>query len=104
MRFRRFCSGGSSAPLRLLKLRARWLRPMQMSSAACGVHERIMELLTSVGTPKVHLSVTPRKIVDRVKLGESLGEGEAARVSLKASGVRDAFYSFIEPPLLTHVS
>jgi hypothetical protein len=43
-------------------------RPLQ----ATAVHERIMELLTSAGTPKVHGSVTPRKIVDRVKLGEQI--------------------------------
>ena len=75
-------------------------RPLQ----ATAVHERIMELLTSAGTPKVHGSVTPRKIVDRVKLGEPIAEGEGLRMCIRASEVRDAFFSFISPPRLTHLS
>jgi hypothetical protein len=75
-------------------------RPLQ----ATAVHERIMELLTSAGTPKVHGSVIPRKIVDRVKLGEQSGEGEGLRMCIRASEVRDAFFSFISPPRLNHLS
>ena len=44
-------------------------RPLQ----ATGVHERVMELLTAVGTPKIHGTLHPRKIVERVKLGEPFG-------------------------------
>jgi hypothetical protein len=75
-------------------------RPLQ----ATAVHERIMELLTSSGTPKVHGSVTPQKIVDRVKLGEQIGEGEGPRMCVRAGEVRDAFFSFVSPPRLNHLS
>jgi uncharacterized protein len=75
-------------------------RPLQ----ATAVHERIMELLTSAGTPKVHSSLTPRKIVDRVKLREQIAEGEGPRMCVRAGEVRDAFFSFIEPPRLNHLS
>jgi hypothetical protein len=72
-------------------------RPLQ----ATGVHERVMELLTSVGTPKVHGSVTPGKIVERLRLGEAAGPGEPPRMGIRASDVRDAFFAFLEPPRLT---
>lgn len=72
-------------------------RPLQ----ATGVHERVMELLTTVGTPKVHGTLHPRKIVERVKLGESLGEGEPLRLGLPAKDVRDAFFGFLEPPRIS---
>ncbi|MBN2291556.1 MAG: DUF499 domain-containing protein, partial [Pirellulales bacterium] len=69
-------------------------RPLQ----ATGVHERVMELLTSVGTPKIHGTLHPRKIVERVKLGESLAEGEPPRLGISTKDVRDAFFGFLEPP------
>src|SRR5205085_7924550 len=47
-------------------------RPLQ----ATGVHERVMELLTGAGKPKVYGTLTPRKIVDRVKLGEPAAASE----------------------------
>jgi uncharacterized protein len=75
-------------------------RPLQ----ATAVHERIMELLTSSGTPKVHGSVTPQKIVDRVKLGEQMGEGEGPRMCVRAGEAMDAFFSFVSPPRLNHLS
>jgi uncharacterized protein len=75
-------------------------RPLQ----ATAIHERMMELLTSAGTPKVHGSVTPRKIMDRVKLGEQIAEGEGPRLCMRASEVRDAFFSFISPPRLNNLS
>ena len=71
-------------------------RPLQ----ATGVHERIMELLTEVGTKKVHGSVTPRKIIERIKLGEPLAPGEAPRLGIKASEALEAFFRDIEPPRL----
>ena len=71
-------------------------RPLQ----ATGVHERIMELLTSVGTPRIHGSVTPRKITERVRLGESLGEGEPPIIGIKASDVLESFFRDIAPPRL----
>ncbi|GIV85516.1 MAG: hypothetical protein KatS3mg052_2523 [Candidatus Roseilinea sp.] len=71
-------------------------RPLQ----ATGIHERIMELLTSVGTPRVHGSVTPRKIVERVRLGEPLAPGESPLLGIKASEVLEAFFRDIAPPRL----
>jgi hypothetical protein len=71
-------------------------RPLQ----AAGIHERIMELLTSVGTPRVHGSVTPRKIVERVKLGEPVPQGESPVLGLKASEVLESFFRDIAPPRL----
>lgn len=71
-------------------------RPLQ----ATGVHERIMELLTSVGTPRVHGSVTPRKIAERVKLGEPAAEGEPPMLGIKASEVLESFFRDIAPPRL----
>lgn len=64
-------------------------RPLQSS----GVHERVMELLTTT-TKKVFSVTTPRKIVELLRLGES-EEGQAARLGVKASDVRDAFFSFL---------
>lgn len=75
-------------------------RPLQ----ATGVHERIMELLTSVGTPRIHGSVTPRKIAERVRLGESLGEGESPLMGIKASDVLESFFRDIAPPRLESAS
>ena len=72
-------------------------RPLQ----ATGVHERVMELLTTVGTPKIHGTLHPRKIAERVKLGESLAQGEAPRQGVSTKDVRDAFFGFLEPPRIT---
>jgi len=71
-------------------------RPLQ----AAGIHERIMELLTSVGTPRVHGSVTPRKIAERVKLGEPVPQGESPVLGVKASEVLESFFRDIAPPRL----
>jgi hypothetical protein len=71
-------------------------RPLQ----AAGIQQRIMELLTSVGTPRVHGSVTPRKIAERVKLGEPVAEGEPPMLGIKASEVLESFFRDIAPPRL----
>ena len=67
-------------------------RPLQ----ATGIHERIMELLTAVGTPKVFATLRPGKVVERMKLGEP------QRLGVKTSEVRDAFFSFLDPPRLEY--
>jgi len=72
-------------------------RPLQATS----VHERVMELLTSMGTPKIHGTLHPRKVVERVKLGEALAPGEPPRQGVNAKDVRDAFFGFLEPPRIT---
>ena len=69
-------------------------RPLQ----ATGVHERVMELLTAVGTKKLHGSLKPRKLVERVKLGDPLVPGEPPRQGIPAKDVLDAFFGFLEPP------
>ncbi len=71
-------------------------RPLQ----AAGIQQRIMELLTSVGTPRVHGSVTPRKIAERVKLGEPGAPGESPILGIKASEVLESFFRDIAPPRL----
>jgi hypothetical protein len=68
---------------------------------ATGVHERVMELLTSVGKPRVHTTVTPQKIVDRVKLGQQAEPGQPPRLGIRVSDVVESFYCFLEPPRLT---
>jgi hypothetical protein len=75
-------------------------RPLQ----ATGLHERIMELLTAQGSPKAHSTVTPRKIVERLKLGESASPGGPPRYGVKTSDVQDAFFGFLEPPRLSALS
>jgi hypothetical protein len=72
-------------------------RPLQ----ATGVHERVMELLTTVGTPKIHGTLHPRKVVERVRLGDSLAAGEKPRLGVSMSEVRDAFFGFLEPPRIS---
>jgi len=72
-------------------------RPLQ----ATGVHERVMELLTAVGTPKIHGTLHPRKVAERVKLGEALAAGEAPRQGVSTKDVRDAFFAFLEPPRIS---
>jgi hypothetical protein len=71
-------------------------RPLQST----GIHERIMELLTNVGTPRVHCTVTPRKITERVKLGESLSDGEPIIAGVKAFDILESFFRDINPPRL----
>ena len=71
-------------------------RPLQ----ATGIHQRIMELLTSIGTPKVHSKLTPQKIVDRLKLGDAPSPQEPPRLGVRTSEVQDAFFSFLSPPRL----
>ena len=72
-------------------------RPLQ----ATGVHERVMELLTTTGKPKIFGTLQPSKIVSRVKLGESLADGEPPRLGISTNDVLDAFFSFLDPPRIT---
>lgn len=67
-------------------------RPLQ----ATGVHERILELLTGVGTPRLHGSVTPRKIAERVRLGE----GDPPTLGIRVADVIESFFRDIAPPRL----
>jgi len=71
-------------------------RPLQ----AAGIHQRIMELLTSIGAPRIYGSVAPRKIAERVRLGEAPAEGEPPVLGVKASDVLEAFFRDILPPRL----
>jgi hypothetical protein len=87
---------GSSGALEVEKIEVGG-RPLQ----ATGVHERVMELLTTVGTPKLHGTLHPRKIVDRMKLGESFAPGEPPRLGVTTKDVQDAFFGFLEPPRIS---
>jgi hypothetical protein len=60
-----------------------------------------MELLTAVGTPKLHGTLHPCKVVERVGLGEVLAPGEAPRQGVSTKDVRDAFFGFLEPPRIS---
>lgn len=71
-------------------------RPLQTT----GIHERMMELLTSVGIPRVHGSVTPRKVAERVKLGDAVPQGGAPVLGVKASEVLESFFRDLVPPRL----
>ncbi len=71
-------------------------RPLQ----ATGIHERIMELLTSVGTQRIHGKVMPRKIAERVRLGEALIEGEKPVIGIKVTDIVESFFRDIAPPRL----
>jgi len=72
-------------------------RPLQ----ATGVHERVMELLTAMGIKRVYDTLAPRKILERVRLGEPTAAGEPPRLGMRTSDVRDAFFEVIEPPRLS---
>nr|MBP8646766.1 AAA family ATPase [Syntrophobacteraceae bacterium] len=47
-----------------------------------------------------HGSVTPRKIVERVRLGESLHENESPLMGIRVSDVLESFFRDIAPPRL----
>ena len=53
-----------------------------------------------ISPPKVHGSVTPSKLRDRVKLGDSTAAGETPKLGVCVSEIQDAFYSFLSPPRL----
>jgi len=63
---------------------------------ATGIQERLLELLTSAGTPRLHGSVTPRKVAERV----GLGEGEAPVAGIRAAEVVESFFRDLMPPRL----
>ncbi|MCS6884147.1 MAG: ATP-binding protein, partial [Blastocatellia bacterium] len=66
-------------------------RPLQ----AVGIHERIMEMLISLGTPRIHEYIVPRKIAERVKLGEGQNLG------VEVSAVVESFFRDLTPPRVT---
>ncbi len=71
-------------------------RPLQ----ATGVHQRVMELLTGLGAPKVHARVTARKVMERLQLG-SAAEGESSRPGVPVREIVDSFFSVLDPPRLS---
>ncbi len=60
-----------------------------------------MELLTVGGKPKIFGTLEPGKIVGRMKLGESLAEGEPPRLGVRTKDVVEAFFGFLEPPRIS---
>ena len=71
-------------------------RPRQ----ATGVHERTMELLTAKGVKKVHSTVTPGKVKERVRLGDAPCEGAPPQLGVSTSEMTDAFFRVLSPPRL----
>jgi hypothetical protein len=71
-------------------------RPLQ----ATGVYERMMELLTSEGIKHVHGTIYPKKVAERVRLGESLAAGGTPLMGIKASDILESFFRDIAPPRL----
>jgi hypothetical protein len=71
-------------------------KPLQ----ATGVHERVMELLTSLGTPKVHATLFPRKLAERVRLGDPIAPGDPPRLGIRLAQVCDSFFENLDPPRL----
>jgi hypothetical protein len=55
-------------------------------------HERMMELVT-VTTNKVFGTISPRKIVELMKIGEPAGEGQPVRAGVKLAEAQEAFFS-----------
>ncbi|HKZ03311.1 MAG TPA: DUF499 domain-containing protein, partial [Pyrinomonadaceae bacterium] len=62
--------------------------------AATGTHERIMELLITT-TRKVFTTLTARKIIESLKLGEAVDAGQLPRNGIKTSEVLESFYSIL---------
>jgi Protein of unknown function (DUF499) len=67
--------------------------------SATGIHERLMELITVV-VRRVYSSLTPGKMVELLRLGESLAAGEPASLGLTTEQIRDSFYGIIGFPRL----
>ena len=67
-------------------------RPLQ----ATGVHERILELLTGAGIPRLHSSLAPGKIVERVRLGQ----GDPPTLGIRVAEVVESFFRDLAPPRL----
>ena len=67
--------------------------------AATGVHERLMELLTTVSY-KVHGTLKPHKLLEHMRLGEVATEGEGRPLGVRADQIRDAFYENLGFPRL----
>jgi hypothetical protein len=68
-------------------------RPLQTTLSEkkeARVHDRVIELLTSV-QPRVFNTVTPTKIVELFKLGE----GTPPTMGIRSSDIVDGFYSFL---------
>jgi hypothetical protein len=55
-------------------------------------HERMMELLMTA-TNKVFGAISPRKIVELMKIGEPAGDGQSIRAGVKLAEAQDAFFS-----------
>ena len=64
-----------------------------------GIHERLMELLTVV-IRRVYSTLTPSKLIELLRLGESPTAGEPATLGLTTEQIRDSFYGIIGFPRL----
>jgi hypothetical protein len=76
--------------IEVVSVGGRPLQTMVNEKKEAMVHERVMELLTSM-QPRVFGTLNPAKVVDLFKLGE----GTPPKVGIKISEVVDGFYSFL---------
>jgi hypothetical protein len=74
-------------------------RPLQ----ATGVHQRLMELLTVVPPPRLFDRLTPNRVVELMRLGESPVEGEPPRQGVRTRDVCDTFFGSLGFPRLVGV-
>ena len=72
-------------------------RPLQ----ATEIHARIMELLTSGPSQRVFGSLAPRRIIERMKVGEAAGDAAQLRLGVRVRDVQDAFFGILGFPRLT---
>lgn len=66
------------------------LQTMLSEKKLAMIHERIVELITSI-QPRVFTTLTPNKIVDLFRLGE----GDPPQLGITTTEVVDGFYSFL---------
>jgi Protein of unknown function (DUF499) len=74
-------------------------RPLQST----GIHDRMMELLTTVQI-RVFGTLRARRIVELLKLGDPIEPDQAPRVGIRTSDIVDAFFGFPGFPRLLDAS
>ncbi|HUW11364.1 MAG TPA: AAA family ATPase, partial [Anaerolineae bacterium] len=75
-------------------------RPLQ----ATEVHARVLELLTGGPIQRVFGTLAPRRIIERMKLGEAPEEKQPPRLGASVGDVVDAFFGILGFPRLTDLS
>jgi hypothetical protein len=73
------------------------VRPLQ----ATDIHARVMEFLTVGPSQRVFGTLTPTKIVERMKLGDVIEGSDQRRLGVRVRDVQDAFFGILGFPRLT---